>query len=192
MAGATAGRRRAGNAGPDGSTRGSRAAGSSGRAHAPAAPSGAPAPSRAPAGLRLTGRGALLGIFALCLLGILAAGWLGWGLLTGGAFIAACVLAAALTQSSDLLTVVISPPALFLVAVICAKALTSSGNLLLSTAAGTLITLANSAPWLLAGTALSLIITFSRGLRHNIVALSRELDGPSPGAPGRSPDTGPG
>ena len=95
------------------------------------------------------------------------------------------MLAAALTQSSDLLTVAVSPPALFLAAVIAWKALTSSGNLILSTAAGTLITLANSAPWLLAGTALSLIITFSRGLRQNITALSSELErrfGRQPGA----------
>lgn len=140
--------------------------------------------------MRLTGRGALIGIFALCLLGILAADQLGWGPLTGGTFLLACVLAAAFTQSSDLLTVAVSPPALFLVAVIIGKALTSSGNLILSTAAGTLITLANSAPWLLAGTALSLIITFSRGLRQNITALSNELSGASAVSTPRSRDTG--
>jgi hypothetical protein len=140
--------------------------------------------------MKLTGRGAVLGIFALCFLGILMADRLGWGLLTGGTFLIACVLAAAFTQSSDLLTVAVSPPALFLAAVIVGKALTSSGNLILSTAAGTLITLANSAPWLLAGTALSLIITFSRGLRQNITALSNELSGASAVSPARSRDTG--
>lgn len=149
-----------------------------------------PAATREPAPVRLTGRGAVLGMFVLCFLGILAADRLGLGLLTGGTFVVACVLAAALTQSSDLLTVAVSPPALFLVAAICGKALTSSGNLLLSTAAGTLITLANSAPWLLAGTALSLIITFSRGLRRNITALSNELSGTSVSLPPRSRDTG--
>jgi hypothetical protein len=127
----------------------------------------------------------------LCFLGILAAGWLDWGLLTGGTFAAACVLAAALTQSADLLTVAVSPPALFLAAVICAKAVTSSGNPLLSTAAGTLITLANSAPWLLTGTALSLIITFSRGLRRNVAALNRELNGASAGPSAGPRDSGP-
>jgi hypothetical protein len=86
--------------------------------------------------------------------------------------------------------VAVSPPALFLVAVIIGKALTSSGNLILSTAAGTLITLANSAPWLLAGTALSLIITFSRGLRQNITALSNELSGASAVSTPRSRDAG--
>jgi hypothetical protein len=162
-----------------------REAGSSGHARPAAAAAGEPAP----AGVRLTGRGAVLGIFVLCFLGLLAADRLGWGLLTGGTFVVACVLAAALTQSSDLLTVAVSPPALFLVAVVLGKALTSSGNLL-SAAAGTLITLANSAPWLLAGTALSLIIMFSRGLRQNITALSNELSGASAVSPARSRDTG--
>jgi hypothetical protein len=149
-----------------------------------------PAASVQPARVRLTGRGAVLGMFVLCFLGILAADRLGWGLLTGGTFVVACVLAAALTQSSDLLTVAVTPPAVFLVAAICGKVLTSSGNLVLSTAAGTLITLANSAPWLLAGTALSLIITFSRGLRRNIAALSNELSGAPVSLPARSRDTG--
>jgi hypothetical protein len=142
-----------------------------------------------PAKVNLTGRGAVIGMFALCFIGILAADRLGWGLLTGGTFVVACVLAAALTKPSDLLTVAVSPPALFLVATIIVKALTSTGNPLLSTAAGTLITLANSAPWLLAGTALSLIIMFSRGLRQNITALSNELSGASVVSPPRSRGT---
>jgi hypothetical protein len=132
----------------------------------------------------------MLGIFVLCFFGILAADRLGWGPLTGGSFVVACVLAAALTQSGDLLTVAVSPPALFLVAAIFGKALTSSGNVILSTAAGTLITLANSAPWLIAGTVLTLIITFSRGLRQNIATLSSELSGASAVSPARPRDTG--
>lgn len=119
----------------------------------------------------------MTGMFLLCLLGLFAAGWLGWGPLAGGAFVAATTLAAAWTQRSDLLTVSVSPPALFLAAVVCAKGLTASGNVLLSTGTGTLITLANTAPWLLAGTALNLIIAFSRGLRGNAATLGRELRG---------------
>jgi hypothetical protein len=163
---------------------GDRQAGNSGLAPPAAAAAGEPAV------VKLTGRGAVLGIFVLCFFGLLAADRLGWGLLTGGTFVVACVLAAALTQSSDLLTVAVSPPALFLVAVVVVKALTSSGNVLLSATAGTLITLANSAPWLLAGTALSLIITFSRGLRQNITALANELSGASAVSPARPRDTG--
>jgi Domain of unknown function (DUF6542) len=129
----------------------------------------------------------MLGILVLCFLGLLASDRLGWGPLTGGAFVAASALAAVLTQRRDLLTVAVSPPALFLLAVICDKTLTSPGGLL-SVGAGVLITLANSAPWLLGGTALSLVIAFSRGLRGNIAALGRELHG---SASGPQQDTGP-
>lgn len=136
-------------------------------------------------GVRLTGRGALIGMFVLCLLGLLASGWLGWGPLAGGAFVAATVLAAAWTERTDLLAVTVSPPALFLAAVVCVKGLTASGNVLLSAATGTLITLANTAPWLLAGTALSLIIAFSRGLRGDARALGRQVRGDPAGLSGR-------
>lgn len=122
----------------------------------------------------------MLGIFLLCFLGLLGSDRLGWGPLAGGTFVAASVLAAVLTQRRDLLTVAVSPPALFFAAVICGKALTSPGGPF-SLAAGILITLANCAPWLLGGTALSLAIAFGRGLRGNITALSRELHGSSPG-----------
>ena len=145
-----------------------RAPGSEASSSGQAAPSGS-------SGLRLTGRGAVVVVFALCFLGLIISGWLGWGLLTGGSFVAACVLAATRTQRSDLLTVAVAPPAVFLVAVVCGKALSSPGGLLLSTTEGTLITLSNTAPWLLAGMALNLIIGLSRGLWGNVRALSEEL-----------------
>lgn len=153
-------------------------------------PRPAEAAAGAPSGLRLTGHGSVLGVFVLCFLGLLASGWLGWSPLAGGAFAAAAGLAAARTQRTDLLTVTVSPPALFLVAVICVKGLTASGNVLLSTATGTLITLANAAPWLLAGTGLSLIIAFSRGLWGNVVALGKDLRGAPVSASGRPGDPG--
>ena len=140
--------------------------------------------------MRLTGRGALLVMFVLFLSGLLASGWLGWGPLAGGTFVAASALAAARTQRGDLLAVTVSPPALFGGAVLCVKALTASGNVLLSAGAGTLITLANTAPWLLAGTALSLVIAFARGLRGTAAALGRQLHGLPP-APARHPSTPP-
>ncbi len=124
----------------------------------------------------------------LSFLGLIASDWLGWGPLSGGAFVVACVLAAGWTQRGDLLTVAVSPPALFLVAVICGKALMSSGGVLLSTTEGTLITLANTAPWLLAGTALSLGIAFSRGLWGNVRALGKELRGDPLGKSARARD----
>jgi hypothetical protein len=127
-------------------------------------------------GVRLTGRGALVVVFVLCLAGLAVSGWLHWGLLAGSTFMAASCLAAARTQRSDLLVVAVSPPALFLIAVICVKALGSAGDLL-STAEGTLITLADNAPWLLAGTLLSVIIAFSRGMWDNVRTLGKDLRG---------------
>jgi hypothetical protein len=138
---------------------------------------GAPAKGAAEAGgVLLTGRGALVVVFALCLVGLAVSGWLHWGFLTGLIFVAAGVLAAARTQRTDLLAVAVTQPALFLIAVICVKALGSSGNVL-STLEGTLITLANTAPWLLAGTALSLIVAFSRGMWDNVRTLRKDLRG---------------
>lgn len=127
-------------------------------------------------GVLLTGRGALVVVFALCLVGLAVSGWLHWGLLPGLVFVAASCLAAARTQRAELLLVAVSPPALFLIAVICTKALGSAGDVL-STAEGTLITLANTAPWLLGGTLLSLIVAFSRGMWDNVRTLRKELRG---------------
>lgn len=145
------------------------------------------------AGVRLTGRGAMLGVFVLCFVGLIVSDWSHRGALSGGTFVAACVLAAVWTQRADLLTVAATPPALFLVAVICEKALMPSGSLVLSTTEGTLITLADTAPWLLAGMAVSLIIAFSRGLWQNIGALCRDLRGDpvrKPAAHGQLPGDG--
>lgn len=119
----------------------------------------------------------MLGIFGLCFLGLVISDWLHWGLLTGGTFMAASAVAAARTQRTDLLPVAVSAPSLFLAAVVCGKALVSPGSLLLSTTEGTLITLANTAPWLIAGTILSLIIAFSRGLWGNVRTLTIDLRG---------------
>jgi hypothetical protein len=118
----------------------------------------------------------MLGLFGVCFLGLLISDWLHWGLLTGGAFIVASGFAAARTQRTDLLTVAVSSPALFLAAIVCGKALLSSGSVL-STAEGTLITLANTAPWLIIGTVVSLVIVFSRGLWDNVRALRKDLQG---------------
>lgn len=118
----------------------------------------------------------MLGIFGVCFSGLVISDWLHWGMLTGGAFVVASGVAAVKTQRTDLLTIAVSPPALFLAAVLCGKALLSSGSVL-STTEGTLITLANTAPWLIAGTVLSLIIAFSRGLWDNVRVLGKELRG---------------
>jgi hypothetical protein len=75
----------------------------------------------------------------------------------------------------DLLAVAVSPPAIFLAAVVCAQALTSPGSLPGSATKGTLIILADTALWLITGTALALIITFARGLPDNVRELGEDL-----------------
>jgi hypothetical protein len=86
----------------------------------------------------------------------------------------------------------VSPPLVFFAACACAKAATSAG--VTSAAESTLVTLASSAPWLLAGTALTVAIALCRGLPGNIRQLGRDLygepdpsyrDGAAPGTPRR-------
>jgi hypothetical protein len=142
------------------------------------APRIGPARSQAPAqrrGPRLTGRGAITGMLLVFFLGVLAASWLHWGPLAGGSFVAGTVAAAWYTKQRDLLTVAVSPPLLFFIVVVCVKALTADGNLMLSTVEGTALTLANVAPWLFAGVALSLLIAWFRGLPRCIARLRRDL-----------------
>lgn len=128
-------------------------------------------------GALLTGRGAILGMFVVFFLGILLASWLHWSPLAGAAFVLGCVAAAGRTKPRDLLTVVVSPPVLFFFALLVVKALTSTGNALVSIAEGTTLTLANVAPWLLAGVVISLIIACFRGLPRCVSELRREARG---------------
>jgi hypothetical protein len=137
-----------------------------GRASAP--------PDQRPAA-RLTGRGAILGMLVVFFLGLLVASWLHWAPLAGGSFVLGCAAAARWTKPRDLLSVVVSPPALFLIALLGVKALTATGSVLISVAEGTVLTLADIAPWLFAGVAVSLIIACFRGLPQCI----RDLRGRS-------------
>ena len=125
----------------------------------------------------LTGRGAIVGMFVLFFLGILLASWLHWSPLAGAAFVLGCVAAAGRTKPRDLLGVVVSPPILFLCALLVVKALTSTGNALVSVAEGTTLMLANVALWLLAGVVISLIIACFRGLPRCVSELRREARG---------------
>jgi hypothetical protein len=134
-------------------------------------------------------------MFALFFLGVLASGWLHWGPIAGGSFLIGCVAAALRTKPRDLLTVVVSPPLLFLCAVLCGKALTATGNAFVSVTEGTALTLANVAPWLFAGVILALIIAWARGLHQCVRDLRMELRpelarlqrGPRPSRPGSPP-----
>ena len=145
-------------------------------------PGGAPAP--ATGRLTLTGRGAILGLFLLLFLGILVSGWLGTGVLADLLFVLGCGAMAWYTKPRDLLSVSVSPPLAFFFACVLAKLITSSGGT--SAAEGTLVTLATSAPWLFAGTALTIVIALRRGLLDNIRELREGLQGTPAGKVARA------
>jgi len=126
-------------------------------------------------GARLTGRGAVLAMAGIYLVGLLLAAWLGWAVLAGLAFVAGCVVAARYAAPAALLTVVVSPPLLFLAAVILVSAMTGPGGLFLSVLVGSVVTLASVAPWLGVGMVLTVIITWIRGLPGCIRELRQEL-----------------
>jgi hypothetical protein len=142
------------------------------------------------AGITLTGRGAIAGMLVLFFLSLLLASWLQWGVLAGASFVIGSVGAAWYTRRRDLLVVAVSPPLLFFLALIVVKALTAKGSMIISTAEGTALTLANVAPWLFAGVIVYLIVAWVRGLPQCVSDLGRELRPdlaqPRPGTSGAS------
>ena len=123
-----------------------------------------PAPRLEPrASVRLTGRGAIAALFALCFGTQLIAGWTGWGTLAGAAFVCGCGAVTYYTRTSGLRAVVVAPPLLFLAGSACAQLLTAPGTFL--AAEGILVTLGTSAPWLFTATALTIVVAIGRGYR---------------------------
>lgn len=117
---------------------------------------------------RLTASAALLGMLLLCLVTCLVAAWRQLDVLAGLGFCASCVLAPVYARRAAQLTVAVSAPVVFLVAEIIAQSLTApvspGHSTLLSVLEGTLLVLADVAPWLFAGTALCIVIAMFRGL----------------------------
>ena len=123
-----------------------------------------PAPRLEPrASVRLTGRGAIAALFALCFGTQLIAAWTGWGTLAGAAFVCGCGAVTYYTRTSGLPTVVVAPPLLFFAGSACAQAISAPGPLL--AAERILVTLGTSAPWLFTATALTVVVAIGRGYR---------------------------
>ena len=166
--GVAGGRGQAGAAPPGGKA----PAGGRGKAGgaAPAAGTGPAGAARAggAAPARLTARGAGLAMFSLFFPGTLTAGWLHLPVLTGVSFLAGCILAGLYARRPDLLVVVTMPPLIFLISLICVKAMTSTGSAVISTAEGCLLTLAATAAWLFGGEAAILVIALFRGLPRTV------------------------
>jgi hypothetical protein len=125
--------------------------------------------------IALTGRGAIAGMLLLFLISLLVANWLRWGVLAGASFVIGSVAAAWYTRPRDLLAVAVSPPLLFFCALVCVKALTAQGTMIISTVEGTALALANVAPWLFAGVILYLIVAWARGLPQCVTELRHGL-----------------
>jgi hypothetical protein len=125
--------------------------------------------------IRLTGRGAVMGMLAVFALGLLVASWMGWPVLAGASFVIGSVAAVLYARPGDLLMVSIVPPLLFGIALVVVKAATATGSVALSVAEGTAITMAEVAPWLFAGMVLTLVIAWARGLRGCVRELRQDL-----------------
>jgi hypothetical protein len=127
-----------------------------------------PAGRAAPLRVRVTVRGALVALFALCLTACLIASWRQFDTIAGLAYCAGCLAAPVYVKREAQLRVVIAPPLVFLLAVVLAQALTAQGSSghgsALSVLEGTFLMLAATAPWLIAGTAAGVGMAMFRGL----------------------------
>lgn len=156
------------------------------RARRHGAPSGAPPtpgghvrdrPGGSP--ITLTGRGGVVAIFAVSVLGALIGQLFGGATVAGVAFVLGCVAAALLTRPSDLLMLAVCPPVVFFAVTLVAEFIGALGDrsFVLSVLVGLLSTLASQAPWLFIGTALVLAISVPRGLPAELRELRSRLAG---------------
>ncbi|WP_198679388.1 DUF6542 domain-containing protein [Thermomonospora amylolytica] len=127
----------------------------------------------------VTGRGGVVILFALALLGALAGHWLKSPPAAGLGFVAGCLLAALTTRRADLLTLVVCPPLVFLLATLTAQLLTSLGkeSLLRVMLVGLVTSLSAAAPWLFLGTLLVVVVAVPRGLLTAVRELRTRLAG---------------
>jgi hypothetical protein len=123
--------------------------------------------------ITLTGRGAAVALFAACFLSLLIAAWTGWDLLADALFVMTCGLVTCYTRPSGLRGVVVCPPLTFLAGSILAQAITAADAF--SAAAGILVTLGTSAPWLFTGTGLTVVIALGRGWRPELAGLRQTV-----------------
>jgi hypothetical protein len=143
----------------------------------------------------MTGRGAVVVMFSLFFLGMLAADRLHLGSLTGLSFVTGSALAARYTKRDGLLTAVLTAPLLFMIALIVTETMSSHADTLrrtlTSAAEGIVLTLASVAPWLFGGMIISVIVAMYSGLPRSFRELRADLrggDGPRPQSPVRPAD----
>ncbi len=114
----------------------------------------------------LTGRGGLVIIAGCTLLGALADGAFGLRSAQGLFFVTGCLIAALRTRRTDLLTLVVSPPLLFLVVSLPAAVAGSFGarSFLVSVLVAVATALMSNVFWLFTGALLTVAVAVPRGL----------------------------
>ena len=132
---------------------------------APGRTTGTQRPIRLPlrGSVTLTGRGAVVALFAASFLSLLIAAWTGWNVVADVMFVMSCGAVTCYTRVSGLRAVVVCPPLAFFAGSVLAQVITAPDTF--SAATGILITLGSSALWLFTGTALVVAIALGRGYR---------------------------
>jgi hypothetical protein len=128
--------------------------------------------------LRLTIRGAVVGIVVVSLLSTLPAVWFGVPVVSGLGFLAVGTFTALFIRRRDLLSLSVCPPAAYLAGALVATLLAAEGEgFLRGLVLPLAILLADAAPWLFFGTAAVLVIALFRGLPQSIRRFRRQLRG---------------
>ena len=124
---------------------------------------------RLPGSVTLTGRGAVVALFAACFLSLLITAWTGWSAFADVMFVITCGVVTCYTRVSGLRAVVVCPPLAFFAGSVLAQLITAPDTF--SAAEGILVTLGSSALWLFTGTALVVAIALGRGYRPKVPAI---------------------
>lgn len=143
---------------------------------------GASRRARAGSTVTLTGRGGVVVVFGITLLGAFAGSLVGWQSAQGFFFVLGCLLAASMTRRTDLLTLVVSPPLIFFLVSLLSAVAGSLGekSFLVSVLLTVITTLTSSMPWLFVGAVLVVVITVPRGLPANLRELSAGITADNP------------
>jgi hypothetical protein len=130
----------------------------------------------------LTGRGGLAVVFTGTLLGAAAGGAFGLHSAQGVLFVAACLMAVLTTRRTDLLTLVVSPPLLFVLVSLISAGFASAGerSFLVSMAVTVVTGLSANASWLFLGSLLVVLISVPRGLPACLRALAERVAADTP------------
>ncbi|GIH77332.1 DUF6542 domain-containing protein [Planobispora longispora] len=137
------------------------------------------------AGIRLTARGAVASVLVFTLLGSLLHALFGLPAAVGLAFLGGCAVAVALVNPRDLLSLVVSPPLVFLLAALISEAVRSltAPSPVQAFGLGMFTALSGGAPWLFVGSALVLLVAWRRGLARCVRDLREEIRAAAPDVP---------